>query len=424
VYDAFLTFLIRLIGAVAAFGMQALLARLMQIDDFGHYVLVWTSLLSVGSFATLGFAESALRFAPRYAVRGRAGDLLGFFKNGFFTIASASALIATVGIATEIWAPFTDTTRSLIFYVALAIPFLALEYFLEGMARAMGWFRLTTVTVYIVRPAAVAAACLLLHYSGVAMTAQTVCRIVIASLALTSIFILLVMWKRLGDGTSHREPARGQRQLWLKASLPLLAVAILDDIMTNGDIALVGLLTTPHDAAQYFVAGRVLVLASFAQFALYFVYGRKFSLAFADRGTTTGPSVNTGELQHLLLSATLTTVCATLAALAVMLVLGPYLLALFGTDYVARQELLWLLSLVFIARGFSGQAHQMLMIAGRQMTMTIINAAAVLFAGLLIFVLTPSHGAEGAAIGVAIASALRAVMLLTVALRLAQARGQ
>ncbi len=402
-FDALITFAIRILGAVAAFGLQALLARLMGVSDFGHYVLVWTWLLSIGSLATLGFAESAIRFAPRYASRGRTGHLSAFFNYGFTAIAATSLVSAGVAAVVSNLLPISNDSKSLIFYVAIAMPFLALEYFLDGMARAMGWFRLTTIVIYIVRPLAIAAVCLSFYATGITLTADIICSTVIVALAFTGLILQLIMRQRIAAGGTRKAPTTAHRSLWIKASLPMLVVATLDDLMLNGDVALVGLLLSQQDAALYFVAGRILVLAGFAQFALYFVYGRSFSLALANRDFAT--------LNKDFNKATLITLAGTIGAIAATLVAAPYLLKVYGGDYGEAQNIIWLLSLSFIARGFSGQAHELLLITGHQRLLTVINGAAIALGAILIVLLVPIWQLNGAAFAVAITTWLRGIAL-------------
>ena len=67
--EAILAFGIRVLSAVLMLGLQILLARLMPLDSYGGYVAAWTWMLALGSFAALGFAESSVRFLPRYRAR-------------------------------------------------------------------------------------------------------------------------------------------------------------------------------------------------------------------------------------------------------------------------------------------------------------------------------------------------------------------
>src|SRR5207253_6582754 len=71
-------FLIRVINAAFAFGVQILLARLIGRFEFGIYVYVWTWVLVLGQAVDLGLGTTAQRFIPEYRERGASALLRGF----------------------------------------------------------------------------------------------------------------------------------------------------------------------------------------------------------------------------------------------------------------------------------------------------------------------------------------------------------
>jgi O-antigen/teichoic acid export membrane protein len=407
VYDALTTFLIRVGGAAIAFALQALLARLMTANDYGQYVLVWTWVLSLGSFAALGLAESAVRFLPRYIARDRAADTLGFFQFGTGTIGVVSSLFALAAIVADHWLPISTENQQVVLFVAMALPFLAVEYFLDGIARAMGWFKMTAMTIYIARPVTIGLAILALYGIGTQLDAQITNTVLVLALAATAAALYLAVRHSLWNN-NDLTPRMTLQKLWLRSSLPMLIVATLDDLLMYGDVVLVGLLLSPADAAVYFVAGRVLALAAFAQYALYFVYGRVFSLAVAGGNKTL--------LRREFLRSTSATVATTLAAVGLTIIMAPYLLMLFGKEYPHAAEFVWLLGLGFLARGIGGQAHELLMIAGNQMELVATNAVAILIGIGLITILAESWGLPGAALGAALALVIRSIALVSLVL--------
>jgi hypothetical protein len=63
-------FLIRVAGAMLAFGSQVLFARWMGTFEFGIYVYVWTWVMLLGQAIDLGLGTAAQRFIPEYRERG------------------------------------------------------------------------------------------------------------------------------------------------------------------------------------------------------------------------------------------------------------------------------------------------------------------------------------------------------------------
>jgi O-antigen/teichoic acid export membrane protein len=156
-------------SAGLVFGLQVLLARLMPAETYGGYVSLWTWMLALGSFAALGFAESSVRFLPRYHLRGRRAALNAYWQFGLRVVLGTSMAggIAGVVLATSHGA---DGVWLTVLLLAIGLPFLGLEYYLEGVARSFGWFRLAAVPVYILRPLLIGGSALSLWAFGVELS--------------------------------------------------------------------------------------------------------------------------------------------------------------------------------------------------------------------------------------------------------------
>jgi O-antigen/teichoic acid export membrane protein len=404
--DAFTTLAIRIAGAGLAFAMQALLARLMAQADYGHFAMVWTWILALGSFASLGLAEVALRLLPRYAVRLRMRALRGFFNHGFRTTASVACAMSMMGVALASQLPLAESTRLIVYGVCLGLPVLALEFFLEGVARAMGWFRLTTVTIFIIRPLMIAACTLGLAAMGIALTGPLVALVLAVCIAATTFGLALVLRQRLARLAEDRRPSTTMRRFWISQSVPMLLASGLDDAVNYVDVVLVGLLLSPAQAAFYFVASRVLTLANLTQYAFYFVATRRFSLALADG--------DDAAAHRQMWQATWVTVATTLLAVVATLGMSPWLLPVFGAGYADATWLVAVLGLAQMARAMSGQAVELMLVLGRANELVLINAASLLLlAGALAIGLT-TWGVAGGAAAVVGAMCLRSIVILWV----------
>jgi O-antigen/teichoic acid export membrane protein len=388
VFDALTTLGIRIVGAGLAFALQALLARLMNTQDYGHFVMVWTWILSLGSFASLGLAEVALRVLPRYALRMRQRAIRGFFNHGFRTTAAAACMFSLQAVLVVQFLPLSETTRAIVYGVCLGLPLLALEFFLEGVARAMGWFRLTTVTVYIVRPVMIGLVCLGLWTAGFALTGTVVCLVLAGCLTLTTLLLRFVMHDRLSQRGAAATPSSTMRKFWMRQSGPMLVASGLDDALNYLDVVLLGLLLSPLQAAGYFVASRVLTLANLAQYAFYFVATRTFSAALAEGD----PKLASRKMWK----ATALTTATTFLAVIATLIMAPLLLAVFGKTYTDGFWLVVILGLAQIARAFAGQAMELMLVDGRTRQLSWINGCAVAVLALSFVLIVPHFGVMAA----------------------------
>ncbi len=406
--DAAVTFGIRVLSAALTFALQAVLARVMDLDDYGNYVALWTWLIALGSFAALGFPESAIRFLPRYRARQRDDLARGFWRYGLGLVALGSLALAAAAILVGLVWRLPNGPGLIAIFVGIGLPFFAVELYLEGVARSFGWYRLTTVPVYIVRPLLIAGICVALHLAGVVLDLATVGIVVIGAMAAISLAMSLVIARRL-HGIAGAPPRGRQRRIWLRASLPLLVVSGLDDLLTGSDILVLSLLLPHEEVGIYFAAARALALAHFVYFAMYFVAGRGFSLAHAGR--------DPARLQDAVRQSSRLTFWSTLAALAVTLALGPFLLAVFGESFSVGYPVMAVLAAGLLARAVAGQASEVLIVTGRLRASVWLAAFALAANVALTIALVPALGMLGAAAGTALAYALRSAASILVVRR-------
>jgi O-antigen/teichoic acid export membrane protein len=403
VFEALTTFLIRACGAALAFALQVLLARIMSVNEYGLFVMVWVWTLALGSFASLGLAEMALRVLPRYALRMRTPQVAAFVSHGFRTTATVALSVSVAALVLLALVPMPENIRHIAVGICLVLPLLAMDFFLGGVSRAMGWVKLGTVTGYILRPSMAIAICALLWWLGISLTGLVVCAVIAMCLAATTVFLRFVIQRRLG-AVSGKPTSSTLRKFWLKQSMPMLLASGLDDLLTYADVVLVGLLLSPTEAAIYFVASRVLMPASLVQYAFFYVAARRFSLALAER-----------ESERLGLNfwrATLATLLASATAIAVTLLLAPWLLQVFGGTFTSAMPLVIVLAVAQLARALATQAQEYLLVAGRANDVSLANAAgiAVLVIGSMAFAV--AFGAIGIAWALTGALVLRALLLL------------
>ncbi|KKB10127.1 oligosaccharide flippase family protein [Devosia chinhatensis] len=413
--DAIIALAIRVLSAGLVFALQVLLARLMPAEGYGGFVTLWTWMLALGSFAALGFAESSIRFLPRYQMRGHLAALGNYWRFGMACVFGASLVLASGAIAAALLFGIEAGPGLTILLVALGLPFLAMEYYLEGVARSFGWFRLAAVPVYVLRPILIGMGCILVSASGVPLTLPVVGAVLIGSMGVVTAGLALVLAGRLRRLAPGRRPVRpGQRRLWLMASLPLLLLSGLDDLIGYGDVLVLSLLAEPEAVGIYFAAARSLALAGFVAYAMTLVAGRRFALDLAGRSRA--------ALQDSVLASSRLTFWATLAAVAVALLAGPVLLGAFGEEFLAGYGVMAVLGLGLVIRAMAGQAGEALIVLGKQRAGIFVGLAVLGVTLALSFALVPLVGIVGAAMASAAAMMVRTIALAMVLERVAGLR--
>lgn len=173
-----------------------------------------------------------------------------------------------------------------------------------------------------------------------------------------------------------------------------------------GPLSLLGLLSSPVEAARFGIASRCAQLVSFALPALNFVLAPRFAALRATHQRTALRRIFVGSM---LLSLALSSV----VALPMMAMAAP-IMAFFGPEYAASAVVLVLLALAQWANGASGAAIQFLAMTGGEKPLRrifVLTASLALLAGVG---LVWRAGALGAAV-LALGSFLILNLLCTVA---------
>ena len=398
-----IAFMVRVVSAAIAFFSQVLMARWMGSFEYGIFVLVWVTMLIVGSISCLGFSTSVIRFIPEFRERGMLDELRGIVRVSRHVVLAASTLTALAGAA-GVWL-FADRIED--YYVVpfllglLCLPMVALTDLLQGVSRAHSWALSALLPTYISRPV------LILVFMGAALLAgcpADATTAIIAAIAATYVTALGQLLS-LGSRVSATIPAGDSRILlrqWFFISLPIFLVDSFFYLLTNADVLMVGFYRDPQEVAVYFATVKTLALVHFVYFAVkagsaqryaQFAHGDRHRLAAFARETVSW------------------TFWPSLAMAVVVLALGRPMLGLFGEGFQSGYPLLFLLVVGVVARASVGPCESLLTMSGHQNSCAVVFAATLALNIVLNVLLLPTFGLWGAAMATAFAMIFEAAGL-------------
>ncbi|MDH4991234.1 lipopolysaccharide biosynthesis protein [Aquamicrobium lusatiense] len=398
-----IAFMVRVVSAAIAFFSQVLMARWMGSFEYGIFVLVWVTMLIVGSISCLGFSTSVIRFIPEFRERGMLAELRGIVRVSRQVVLAASTLTALAGAA-GVWL-FADRIED--YYVVpfllglLCLPMVALTDLLQGVSRAHSWALSALLPTYISRPV------LILVFMGAALLAgcpADATTAIIAAIAATYVTALGQLLS-LGSRVSATIPAGDSRILlrqWFFISLPIFLVDSFFYLLTNADVLMVGFYRDPQEVAVYFATVKTLALVHFVYFAVkagsaqryaQFAHGDRHRLAAFARETVSW------------------TFWPSLAMAVVVLALGRPMLGLFGEGFQSGYPLLFLLVVGVVARASVGPCESLLTMSGHQNSCAVVFAATLALNIVLNVLLLPPFGLWGAAVATAFAMIFEAAGL-------------
>lgn len=407
---ALFAFCVRIASAALAYLSQVFLARILGGFEYGVFVLVWTVVLIAGYLSCLGFPSSIVRFVPRYRVRRDADGLRGVVLGARLIAGGVATVIAFLATALLWFAP--DVVASyyvLPFFVALVcLPVLAIGDVQDGISRSFDLKGPALVPTFLLRPALVLAAMVVAILSGWPTTATTALgATVVAAWATT---IVQLIWLARGTRSAvERGPRRSEPRVWLAVSLPIFLVEGFFQLLTNIDILMVGRAMSPEDVAVYFAAVKTLALVHFVYFAVKAGAAHRYS-HYHEAGDSTA-------YEDFVRRTVGWTFWPSLLMGALIVLVGPVLLDLFGEGFSRGAPLLWILVIGIVARSAVGPAEAVLTMSGEQNACAIVYALTLLVNVALNLTLLPLYGLHGAAVATCCALIFEALGLFAIVRR-------
>jgi O-antigen/teichoic acid export membrane protein len=381
---------IKIVNIALVYAATLLLARLLDAAGYGAYAfaLAWAQLLVIP--ALLGMETLAMRDVARGASTATPGLIRGtLLFTGAGTLASAVVLSAELNTALRlgIW----------------LVPLLALTRVLGACTRGLQWIMLSQVPSFIVVPLlfllALAAVVLVSPYPLTSDTALAL-HIAAAGIGLAS---AAVIWIRLWPERLFARPVNLHIRAWLGSSLPFMLIGSANVINLQMDRVMLGGMATAEDVGIYSIAARNAALVELFVLAINMSLAPYVAEQFAKQ--------NLEQLQRLVTTvARLVLVCSAPAAL-LMIVLGPFLLGLFGATFVAGQSVLVLLVLAHLPSAFVGSAGLILSMTGHEKRAVAPVVASSFLNVALNLVLIPRYGMFGAAIAALVSNTIWRTLL-------------
>ncbi len=395
---------IRCTGAAIAYASQVVLARLMGQSEYGIFALVWVWILVLGHLSPLGLSQIVCRFVPHFFARGEHDLLRGFLSTSSVLVFSFVAIAAVLG-GTLLWfsRPFFDNIYLLPFAVALLVfPLIALQDYVENLARAFNWQMLAIAPPYVLRHGLIGLGMIGASVLGAPGTAwMAVVVTFAATLASLSVQAFLV-FRKIGQLVPNgaKEVRRAE---WLKTALPFVFVDGTAILFSNADILVLSLFVDPSAIAIYFAASRILQLVAFVPYAATAATAQRFSALNAINDQT--------GLRRLARHTTRFTFIVASGAAGFIYLIAPFLLNLFGPGFGEAMPILLVLMAGLMVQAFAGPGEDLLTMLGHERICAGSAAVALILNVALNLILIPIYGVIGAAIATAVSISLRSVIL-------------
>ncbi len=390
------------ISGVLTLATGIALARWLGPQGFGVYSVALVAVTFLGGLGTLGMDNAVARFVAFYEGGAARHQVRSVIRYGVTRAAAASILIAGL-LLILLHGTFAElgkvtALRAVSFYVALAVPAVALQFVLLQAILGLQQLRSRIVLERIAHPALrLALPFALIWLIGDAVRAAVAG--LLAGAAMIVVAAALVLRKRLESFPRAGAPASpSDQQAWRGYSTPFVLYS-LQNFVSQGmgiDVLLVSVLASVRESGIYAAAFRFAPALVLARSALDYAFGPKVAFLWGQRDHQ-----SIADLYRVSSGVAL----AWTMPMAVVLVLfaRPILSAFFGPGYAEGALALAVLTVGFVADGATGCNTSLLAMIGRPWLVLINGLAGGVLTVAICWLAVPRYGIVGAALAVSLA---------------------
>jgi O-antigen/teichoic acid export membrane protein len=398
-------FILEVTGAVVAFLVQWLLARVLGAEKLGIYLfcLSWVRLLVLP--AKLGMERASLRFISAYLAEGKLSLLRGFMTRAHQLVLGASLALGTVLflITRTMGERLGDERLTAFSWAALALPLMALGGLQAAQLRGFRKITWALGSQKVLRPTLMIVLVLAALAFTETLSADRAMALQVGALALG----LLASTTGLGLARPvelRSEAAEYTTRAWLAVSMPLLLITGFNVVLRQTDILMVGSILGPTQTGIYGVAVRVAALVHFGLTAVNAGLAPLISQLHAQGRNE--------ELQGVVALGARLIFFFTLAVSLVVIFGTRQVLALFGAEFLEGTTALRVLIVSQLVNSLAGPVGLLMTMTGHQNQAARIIGGAAALNVVLNLALIPLFGIVGAAVATTVSMVVWNVLLV------------
>jgi len=401
------SFGVLLLGSVMTFTSNILLARIMDVTQYGIYIyiLTWINLLSIA--CKLGIDTSLLRFVPAYNAKEEWGLFRGILERSIQYVLITSSII---GVSAFFIVLFLYSRIGYIsavtFWIALILlPLLSLTSLRNATLRALKHVVKASLPASFIRPLIIMLLSSAFYFYSQQQLNAIHVMVFNVSAALIA-FTIGTYWllKTLPNHLYKYSPIYTEKE-WLKVSLPLLFMSGMYLVLNQTDIIVIGAFLDAKQVGIYAVATRIVGIVTLGFSAVNTIVAPMISELYSTDKTV--------QLQKMLTLAARGIFLFTLVASLSIAVFGENILSLFGKEYINGYSSLLILLIGQVISMLSGAVGFLMTMTGHQRQAARILSFGTVFNITLNLFLVPIFGIVGAAISTATTTALLNFLMLS-----------
>ena len=386
----------RAIGMGIGFMLNLYTARVLGADGYGIFSFAISILAVAAIFINLGTEQLTIRWVTPRTLESRsreASEIAQFFRSAVLLVA-VSATICVIILSPVFF--ISGQFRVVTAFVVIASPIVALTMLNEAMIRALGRVISSTLASQIIRPAVVLALIFAMVFLKEDISTSEVLFGYGVGISLAFFISLFWAWKSLAERRNHDSLKSSGVSVVdvFHLTKGYLLVSILGIVLNKIDVIVLGTKVPAAEVGQYAAAYNFCFLVLVILQVVNLVIAPKLAAAYSE--------LDRPEIERLLKLSRL--MAGGLAAPIFLVLLGfpSIVLAMLGPEFIGATNVLRILVVGMFLNALFGSVGNFLLMSGHELIFAAILASAILLCLVLLFLITPAYGIEGAAIAVSL----------------------
>jgi len=373
------------------FIVGVVVVRLLGAESYGLYAYAagWLTFISLPT--TLGLDQVALRYTSAYAEKESYGLLRGVLLFSFSRAGGTALLAAIFGSILLLVLPnIPNELRVTMWVVLVALPFVVLSNIRQSVLRGLDLPVIAQIPENIIYPALFMGLVYAASLFGNGVSAPRAALANTAAWLVTFLVGLALLAIHLPQRLRHRK-TEFDRTSWSRMVLPLLISGGAYHLVSRGDVLILGMFEPSDQVGIYAVASRT---AEQLMFLLY----TAVTLAGASLFSSIYAGGDKQELQRFSNLITNVLFLGSLPIYVALMIAAPWVLRIFGTEFLAGTAVMRLLFTFYFASSLTGFVIVMLYMTGHERDVAVVMSLFALLNLATSVVLIPRFGILGAGI--------------------------
>jgi len=383
--------LVLVLIAAVGFLVELVLARVLGKSHYGVYVYAVT----IVGFATLaaraGIDLAVVRFIPEYAVQQQWGRVRGLLRLSQWLVVSMSTVMV-IAVVTVIEYRVTGRNSELadtLYFAVWLIPGMALGNLYQASARAFKVVVWPQLVIYVLPSLLLAATVYTFsEFTGKSVSAAEAAMYK-SAWTMVGMFALFVMFRVLRPVEIVKGTPTYLTGKWVGTGIIIFSIMIMTQVINQTDTMMIGSMINTDTAGIYNAAYKISLLATFPLLAV--------NMISAPLITELHASDRKGDLQNMLRKITGLTSIGTVLIVIVLLVLGEWLLSMFGQDFTTAYFPLCIMLAGQVFISLSGPLFSVMVQTGQHRPASVIMLCTAILNVMFNALLIPRFGMLGAA---------------------------